>query len=213
MTCGSWRRRTARTQFAVDNDRYLFVQAQPGPAGCTYRVEAYDYRSGTLSWDRLGYSLGTASGAGCEQRNPPQGRSGMLVAYTSDGRPRVMPTASADGEGIGWVGEPTDRVLDTDGYIAVVAGADHQTIKFIDLAKQADATYWSLTTGLDPEAAITYDHILINDRDNGRVLVMSRDGRDTALEVSIRRASLVGYGAEGIVVARSRTIGFHPIPG
>lgn len=194
-----------QTRVAVTNDRLLYIHAQPASPGCTYWVEAFDYLTNEPQWREEGYSLDTASGAGCEQRRDPLGRGGQLVVSGSDNRPRLVRAAQADDK---WVGVPGEQILATDGELAVVQGADQQTLNLIDVERPDKATIWTTTTGLGAQAAITAGQVIVRDGDKGLLLVVSRTGTVIRLELETK-ADVIGYGAQGVILASGRKIGYY----
>ena len=198
-----------QTRVAVANDRYLYVQARPGPAGCVYRVEAFNYQTAAPEWSRDGYSLDTASGAGCEQRRQPLGRDGQLVVNTSDGHPRLVLAQQRDDSVPKWVGESGEHILAVDSELAVILGADRQTLRLVDLQRAERPTIWTYKTGFDPEAALIGERLIIRDADKATLLVVSRTGTVTHLRVSTK-SSIIGYGPTGLILASGRKVGLHP---
>ena len=61
--------------------------------------------------------------------------------------------------------------------------------------------------GLEPEAAVTRDFVIIRDGDAGRLLVFSRIGLQKRLEIKTK-AEVIGYGPAGILLGTGRRIGF-----
>jgi outer membrane protein assembly factor BamB len=197
-----------QTRVALSNGRILLSHAEPGASGCRYWVEALDAKTGQSQWRKDGYDLDTASGAGCEQRRDPLGAGNRLVARGSDNVPRLLDVAT--GEPM-WTGVPGERVLATDGLLAVVEGADRKTVRVLDLLDAHQVAVWLGEVGLDSKAVITREFVIISDSDKGRVIVLNHGSRVLA-DVKTK-ASLVGYGPAGLVLASGRKIGFIPVSG
>jgi hypothetical protein len=185
----------------VTGERLITTRAEPSDGGCRLRVEAVDYRSGASVWAVDGLDVDTADGAGCEQRRDPLGGQGQLAGERGDGRPTLV--AVSDGRSA-WTGVAGERVLATDGDLAVIEGADRRTVRVVDLLD--GRTVWSDRLGLRPQAAVTRDHVIINDTDEGRLLVLRHVGA-TPLADLRTKATVVGHGRGGVVIASGRRIG------
>jgi hypothetical protein len=195
------------TRVAFSGDRLLFVTARRADAGCVFTVEAFDFASGASLWKESGFDLDTARGAGCEQREDPMGAGGRLVVNGGDARPMLV---EADTAAKTWVGVPGEKVLATDGLLAVVATADRLHVNVIDVAVPGGKVLWTGEAGLDPQAAVTGSFVIIRDADAGKVVVLRRGGLTLRLEVATK-ADVVGYGANSILLGSGRAIGVHPV--
>jgi outer membrane protein assembly factor BamB len=195
------------TRVAFSGERLLFSHATRDDSGCRFRVEAFDYRSDTLVWSSEGFDLDTASGAGCEQRRDPLGAGNHLIGLRGDNHPALLSVANGRPT---WVGVPGERVLATDGLLAVIEAADRRTLRVVDLLDPELRPVWSGEMGLRPEAAITRDYVIINDVASQRVIVLSHFGAANVAEFKTR-SIVVGYGYHGLIVANGRRIGFVPL--
>jgi hypothetical protein len=195
------------TRVAASSDQILFVHAQRASSGCVYRVEAFNYATTKLSWTKDGYDLSTASGAGCEQRKDPLGADRHLVVTDASNQPMLVNADKGEPE---WTGVPGEKILAADFGIAVVASVDRKTVKVIDILAVPAQVTWTGQMGVDPQAAVTPDWVIIRDGDSGRLLVFKRLGMEQRLEIKTS-ATVVGYGATGILIASGRRIGFHPL--
>lgn len=189
-----------QTRVGLSGDRLLYVHAERADAGCRNRVEALDFRTGAPAWQRDGYDLATASGAGCEQRRDPLGADRHLVVVNGENQPAVV---SADQAEERWLGVPGERVLATRSGIVVVLGADRKTVRVIDMLSAGKTVLWSGALGLDPQAAITADHLILRDPDAGRLLVFRLLGLAKQLEIKTK-ADIIGYGPNGVIIASGR---------
>ena len=196
------------TRVAFSGDRLLFVTAHRADAGCTFTVEAFDFASNRSLWKEEGFDLDTARGAGCEQREDPMGAGGRLVVNGSDARPMLV---EADTATRTWTGVPGERVLATDGLLAVVVGPDRKTVKVIDVAVPGGQTLYTGEVGLDPEAAVTSSFVIVRDNDARTITVLRRGPLRVKLTIS-SKADIVGYGPNGILLGSGRSIGYHPVP-
>jgi len=202
------------TRVALSGERLLFSHSERDDSGCRFRIEAFDYRSDTSVWRKDGFDLDTASGAGCEQRRDPLGAGNHLVALRDDNLPTLL--AAATGEPT-WTGVPGERVLATDGELAVVEGADRRTVRVIDLLDPDRRAVWSEEVGLKSEAAVTRDYVVIRAGDAGRLIVINhfpaQNGGVAKLVDRQTKATVVGYGVRGLIIASGRRIGYIPIGG
>jgi hypothetical protein len=199
-----------QTRVAFFGDRKLLARVERAPAGCRYTAEVFEIGSGASVWQRSGYDLDTARGAGCEPREDPLGAGSRLVVNGTDARPLLVDAGGTEPFTV-WTGPPGARVLDTDGWLAVVVSPDRQTVTLIDVATQEARPVWSGQFGLDPDAALAGNLLIVQDRDGGRLVVLRLPSMATILELETK-ADLVGYGDEGIVLRSGRTIGFFPLP-
>jgi hypothetical protein len=192
------------TRVAFSGERLLFAHAERADSGCRYWVEAFGYRSHEPAWRLDGLDLDTASGAGCEQRRDPLGTANRLVGIRSDNHPALI--SAVDGEPV-WSGLPGERILATDGELAVVVGADRKTVRVLDLLDAEQRPVWTATMGQDPEAAVTTAHVIIWDGDVGRVVVLDHVGAGLLRDIKTK-ASIIGHGTLGLILASGRRIGF-----
>lgn len=197
-----------QTRITFLGDRMLQVRSERGEAGCRFVVEAYDLGSGASVWTEPGFSLDTARGAGCEQRDDPMGAGSKLVVNGSDARPLLVDADKAERD---WIGPPGARVLDTDGRIAVILEPDRKTVRVIDVVVPDGRVLWSGELGLDPQAAVTATLVILQDSDRGRLFVLRRGSRTTVALDLRTRAEVAGFGASGIVLTSGRSIGYHPV--
>jgi hypothetical protein len=196
-----------QTRVALAGERLLFSHASRADSGCRYRIEAFDYRTNASLWSSEGFDLDTASGAGCEQRRDPLGAGNHLVGVRGDNHPALL--SVADGRAT-WTGVPGERILATDGELAVIEGADRRTVRVIDLLDPERRPVWSGQMGLRAQAAVTREYVLISDGSEGRLIVLSHFGLTNVAELETS-ASLAGHGFHGLVIASGRRIGFIPL--
>jgi outer membrane protein assembly factor BamB len=196
-----------QTRVVVSGERILLSRAAPGNAGCRFVLDALNYLSGQSQWHAEGLDLGTASGVGCEQRRDPLGAGTLLVAVNTDNNPALL---AADSGNQVWSGVSGDRVLATDGELAVVQGADRSTVRVIDLLADGRPTVWSARMGLKVNAAVTQTMVLIDDADQGHLVVLSHRPVVKLAELKTN-ATVVGYGPLGILLGSGRRIGFVPV--
>ena len=109
-----------------------------------------------------------------------------------------------------WTGVPGEKVLAADLGMAVVASVDRKTVKIIDVLAVPARVTWTGAMGVDPQAAVTPDWVIVRDGDAGRILVFKRLGMQQKLEIKTS-ADVIGYGPSGILIASGRRVGFHPV--
>jgi outer membrane protein assembly factor BamB len=191
---------SATVRVAVMGGRIIRSTAQRRGENCRYTIEADDAASGRAVWRKDGYDLGTASGAGCEQRRDPTGAQRVLVATRGDNRPAILSTT--DGRDL-WTGEPGESVIAIDGRSAVVRAAG--SIALIDL--DGGGTQWRHPVAGD--VTLTPHAVVGTDEASGRMVGYDRAGGAVVVDVATQ-ASALGAGPNCLVVARGRTIGVLP---
>jgi outer membrane protein assembly factor BamB len=196
-----------QTRVAIVGERILLSGAAPGGAGCRFWVEALNYRTGSSQWRTEGLDLDTASGIGCEQRRDPLGSGRQLVAVSGGNAPVIV---SADTGAPVWAGVPGDRVLATDGELAVVQDADRKTVRVLDLIADGAPAVWSAQLGLSVRAAVTRTMVIIRDNDKATLTVLSHRPVNQISQVKTT-SDVVGYGPRGILLASGRRIGILPL--
>jgi hypothetical protein len=171
--------------------------------GCRHLAEAAD-PAGRVRWRREGYDLGTASGAGCEQRRDPGGAEGVLAAVRGDNREVLL--AAADGREI-HVAAPGETVLATDGRYAVLRAADRHGLRAVDL--RTGRVAWTAEAGERAEVAVSRYAVVATDVAGRRLRaydpVTGRVMVDVESDVSV-----LGIGPTGLVLHRGRVIGHLP---
>lgn len=192
---------SATTRVVVVSGRLLYSTAKRREGQCRYTLEARDPHTGGVVWRREGYDLRTASGAGCEQRRDPAGGGGALAAIRGDNREVLI---DAYGGRELWVGGPGERVLATDGLIALVRSGDGRSVRAADLGGGGDL--WRREVSSDAEAWLTRHAAVFADGKVGRVIAVE-PGSGRLLVDAKTPARLVGVGADGLVLAAGRTLG------
>jgi hypothetical protein len=191
------------SRYVVAGGQLLSSRAVPGNSSCRFTAESFTSDTNQSVWQRDGYDLGSASGAGCEQRQDPVGAGGVLVAVRGDNRP-VLLNAVTGAEV--WVGTYGERVLATDGALAVIGEPDNKSVRLLDLFDNArEVTV--LSPGPKPVAALTPYYLVILEQSTGKLWAYTREGRLLADPVT-SKGDVIGYGPNGLVIANGRTIGY-----
>jgi hypothetical protein len=160
-----------QTRVAFFGDRKVLARVERAPAGCRYTAEVFEVGSGASVWQRSGYDLDTARGAGCEPREDPLGAGSRFVVNGTDDRPMLVEAGGAEPFPV-WTGPTGARVLATDGWLAVVVEPDRQTVSLLDVTTLEPRTVWTGQFGLDPDAALAGNLLIIRDRDGGRLVAL-----------------------------------------
>ena len=198
------------TRVSFIGGRLLFIRAERADAGCHFRVEAFDIESGESEWTEPGFDLDTARGAGCDQRLDPLGAGARLVVTGSDAKPMLV---EADKAARTWTGVPGEKVLATDGLLAVILAADGTNVKVIDAATVGGRTLWAAQVGFNAKAAITESFVIIRDVDAGKLLVLRRGASTMSVKLELKsKADVVGVGANAILLSTARYVGYHEVP-
>ncbi len=197
------------TRVVVAASRVVYAQAEPVDDSCRYRVWVVDADTGGEVWRDEGLDLNTANRPGCEQRRDPLGGHVLLNGTGGDNRPELNTLASATNRTV-WVGALGQKVLDTDGDLAVVLSADQNAVDLIDLSA-GNAIVTTVKVASAPDVAITPGFVIL--RDQQHVTVLSRGG--AVLRSFTTEAKIIGYGYTGLVLAQGRVIGYVdlPVPG
>jgi outer membrane protein assembly factor BamB len=196
-----------QTRLTLSSGRILLSHAEPGLSGCRYWLEALDAKTGVSQWRKDGYDLGTASGANCEQRRDPLGAAGRLVVRGADNIPTLLDVATGAPM---WSGAAGERILATDGLLLVVEGVDRRTVRVIDVLAADQRAVWSGQLGIGSQATVTRELVILSDLDQGRVIVLNHSGLGTLKEIKTK-ATIVGYGANGLLLGSGRRIGYIPV--
>jgi hypothetical protein len=197
------------TQVSFVGGRLLFVRAERADAGCQFRVEAVDIESGESEWTERGFDLDTARSASCDQRLDPLGAGARLVVTGSDAKPVLL---EADKAARTWTGVPGEKVLATDGLLAVILAADGTHVKVIDAASADGRTLWAAQVGFNAKAAITESFVIIRDVDAGKLLVLRRGASTMGVNLELKsKAEVVGVGTDAILISTARYVGYHEV--
>jgi hypothetical protein len=192
-------------RIVVAGERLIQTHAEPGEAGCRYRVEGLDPRDGSTVWRVEALDVDTAEGAGCDARRDPLGAGNHLVGVRADNHPVLV--SMADGRSV-WTGVPGERILDTDGQLAIVESADRKTITVVDLLADGRPVVWSGDVGPKPRGAVTPAYLILAGPE--QLVVLGHLG-PTMLATVKTKATVVGYGQRGVILASARRIGFVPL--
>jgi outer membrane protein assembly factor BamB len=197
------------TQVSFIGGRLLFVRAERADAGCHFKVEAFDIESGESEWVEPGFDLDTARGAGCDQRLDPLGAGARLVVTGSDAKPMLV---EADKAARTWTGVPGEKVLATDGLLAVILAADGTHVTVIDAASAGGRVLFQARVGFNAKAAITQSFVIIKDVAASKILVLRRGASTMSVKLELKsKADVVGVGVNAILISTARYVGYHEV--
>ncbi|MEV4755692.1 PQQ-binding-like beta-propeller repeat protein [Micromonospora sp. NPDC049559] len=189
-------------KLVVAGGRLLRIGARSADGTCYFTVVARDPVTGQEVWRRAGVNLRTADGAGCAQRQGPQGGRNVLVGVGPDGREAILD--GYDGRLL-WVGKEGEKLLAVDDRYTLARSADKRTLGGYELT--ASAARW--TRPIDPKggAALTpYAAVIVDHRPDRIVALDPRTGRELATLRS--SAKVLAVGPAGMVIGDGRDIGY-----
>jgi hypothetical protein len=182
--------------------RMLRVHATAQDGMCLFSVTAHDPGNGRQVWRRTGFNLRTADGAGCAQREAPQGARNVLVGVGADGREAVLD--GYDGRLL-QVNDEGQRLIAVDDRYALVRSADRRSVLVRELG--ADRTRWTRPAGAKSGGALTpYAVVLTDEKPNRLIALDPRTGRE--LVVLRTSANALAVGPAGMVIGEGREIGY-----
>ncbi|MFB9239981.1 PQQ-binding-like beta-propeller repeat protein [Plantactinospora siamensis] len=188
----------------VVGGRVVRVQARSADGTCYFTVTATDPANGQEVWRRTGLNLRTADGAGCAQRENPQGGQNVLVGVGADGRELVLD--AYDGRQL-WTGAAGEKLLAVDDRYAVARAGDQKSVNSHELA--FGGLRW--TRSVDAKAAVAltpYAAVVIDNEPDRIIAVDPRTGRELVNVHST--AKVLAVGPAGMVIGDGRDIGYLP---
>jgi outer membrane protein assembly factor BamB len=192
----------ARDRIVVVGGRMLRIEARAADGTCYFTVVARDPLTGQEVWRRDGLNLRTADGAGCPQREDPQGGENVIVGVTGDGREAIVD--AYDGRML-WTGARGQRLLAVDDRYALARSADGRTVTGHELG--IDRPRWSRPVHPDGGAALAPYAAVVIDREPQRIVALEpRSGRELA---NVRSsAKVLAVGRAGMVIGKGRDLGY-----
>ncbi|MFY1674794.1 PQQ-binding-like beta-propeller repeat protein [Plantactinospora sp. WMMB334] len=189
-------------RIVVVGGRMLRIEARSADGTCYFTVTARDPTTGQEVWRRDGLNLRTADGAGCAQREDPQGGENVFVGVAPDARETVVD--AYDGRVL-WSGPKGEKLLAVDDRYALSRSADGRSVIGSELA--IDRARWTRPLNSDGSAALTrYAAVLVDRRPDRIVALDPRSGREL---VNVRSsAEVLAVGPAGMVIGEGRDIGY-----
>ncbi|MDG4828113.1 PQQ-binding-like beta-propeller repeat protein [Solwaraspora sp. WMMD1047] len=194
-------------RLVVIGGRMLTVEATSADGTCYFDLSGRDPASGQQVWSRSGINLRTADGAGCVQREDPQGGQHVVVGVTPDAREAILDVY--DGRVL-WTGADDERLLAVDDRYALSRSPDKKAVSGYELA--VDKARWSRPVHPDGGAALTRYAAVIVDREPGRIIALDPlTGRE--LVVLRSAAEVLAVGPAGMIIGDGRDIGYVAFTG
>ncbi|MEH1016440.1 PQQ-binding-like beta-propeller repeat protein [Micromonospora sp. CPCC 206060] len=189
-------------RLVVVGGRLLRIEARSADGTCYFTFVARDPANGVEVWRRTGINPRTADGAGCVQREDPQGGRNVLVGVGSDGRETVLD--AYDGRLL-WVGRDAEKLLAVDDRYGLVRAGDKRSVASRDLATGRDR--WRRPATEKAGAALTpYAAVLADEKPDRLVALHPRTGAEL---VNLRtQADALAVGPDGMVIGEGRDIGY-----
>ena len=191
-------RSTPSSWVAVAGARVVVSRGDAKRGKCTPSAEGRDPAGDRLVWQRVGYDLRTASA--CDQRADPLGGGGLLAARSPDGRDVLLAPATGDEVFRAGAGE---KLLDTDGILALVRTADRKAVRSVDVG--SGATRWTRPAARDAGVALGPGVVVFTDLAANRLTAVSASG--TVLVDVSSAATVLGFAADGVLVNVGRQVG------
>lgn len=191
----------------VVGGRVLRIVARPEDGTCYFTVRAIDPANGQKVWSKTGINLRTADGAGCPQRQDPQGGLNVVVGVGADRREVVID--AYDGRTL-WSGEEGQKLLAVDDQYALVRAADGRSLEGHQLG--SDGPAWNRPIDKKGEAALARYAAIVIDRSPDRIIALEPlTGREL---VNVRSsARVLAVGPAGMVIGEGRHIAYVPFNG
>ncbi|MEN3611183.1 PQQ-binding-like beta-propeller repeat protein [Plantactinospora sp. ZYX-F-223] len=194
-------------RIVVVGGRMLRIEARAADGTCYFTVVARDPVTGQEVWRRDGLNLRTADGAGCVQREDPQGGENVFVGVGPDARETVVD--AYDGRVL-WTGPKGEKLLAVDDRYALSRSADQRSVVGSELA--IDRARWTRPVNSEGGAALARHAALLIDRRPNRIIALDpRSGRELA---NVRSsAEVLAVGPAGMVIGDGRDIGYLQFAG
>jgi outer membrane protein assembly factor BamB len=187
----------------IAGNRIIYTSAVLRDGSCRYTVKGRDAASGNSVWQADGYDLRTAGGAGCEPRRDPPGGGVVLVGTRGDNRDTFLSAVS--GRELATT-EPGERIAGTDGEYGLVRSVDGKKLRAIAL-NRGGATVWARDVAAKARVGMTPFGVFVADSAGERLTVVDAASGQVKLNISTS-ADVLGMHADGVVLARGRTVGF-----
>jgi hypothetical protein len=188
-------------QIVVTGGRVLRVTVKSIDGSCFSSVIATDAVSGSEVWRQAAMNLRTASGAGCGQRNQPNGADGVLLGLGADGRQGVI--NAYDGRLL-WIGAEGEKALDMDNNYVLVRTANGKAIKNVELG---GGRRWQRAEPSNAQAQLTRYGVVITQEGPDKIIVLNTQTGKERLNVH-SSAKVLATGSQGIVISDGRLIGY-----
>jgi outer membrane protein assembly factor BamB len=194
-------RRTSTTRMVVADKEIIEATVSARGDTCYSTILARNPRTGSVIWRQPGYNARTAGGLGCEQHEDPVGAGSALLTSDPVGRDAVLSVRTGSVLFRAPVG---DRVVATNGDIAVTRTADKKSLYAIDLS--SGHRLWTRAADLHAEVGIAPHGVILADPVNEKLVVLSPSTGAELLDVK-SGATILGVGTHQVIVSIGRSLG------
>jgi hypothetical protein len=191
---------TAISWATVAGNRVVVTGGREKKGPCRPRADGRDPAGDREVWHLDGYDLHTGTALGCDQRNEPAGAGGLLDATSPDGHEVLLDPATGEEAFRAGTGE---KVIDSDGHLALVRTAGKDAVKAVDL--DSGAVRWRRPAPKGVRVALGPGVVIFTDPGSGKLTVVSLANHVLADVTS--RASVLGYADTGLLVTNGTEVG------
>lgn len=170
--------------------------------GCFPTIAARNARTGAPLWQRPGYDPGTTAG-GCEQDHDPTGGGDTVLVTDPSGRQALLDVATGR---VAYQALKGDRVIATDGGVALVRSADGKLLRVIEL----DSGHQLYTLPLDASAQVGLSPglVLVADPTGNRPHIVAYERITGSAHLNLSSsATVLGIGQNLLVINIGRSLG------
>jgi outer membrane protein assembly factor BamB len=168
---------------------------------CRMTISGQDPRSGATLWSKTNYDAKTTSGMACDQRRDPVGGGQVVYAVDSAGRDNLLQASTGD---VLFTAKSRERIVATDGQIAVVRSADKKSLYGVDLAH--GKTLWTRPAADTALVGITPNAVLIADPSTEKLAALDRVTGLAFVDVE-SGATVLGAGGNQVIINIGRSFG------
>ena len=148
----------------------VVATAVPRGEVCYPTLSGRDPESDDVLWTRAGTGAGTTGGYDCDERSDPVGTGPAMLVTGTDGKQALLDVRDRT---YLFKVPPGDKVVATDGELAVIRAQKGSTVYAVDLG---DGTrLWSHAADPHAMVAVAPDAVVIADPGNEHLVVVSRD--------------------------------------
>ncbi|GLI02087.1 PQQ-binding-like beta-propeller repeat protein [Phytohabitans aurantiacus] len=195
-------------RYAVVGGRLVRVEARSGDGTCYFTVTATDAATDRQVWQKEALNLRTASGAGCTQRDDPNGGQNVVVGVGANGREVVVD--AYDGR-ILWLGKKGEKLQAVDDSYAIVRPEDGKSV--VSYAYGASRPRWTKPVhDSKAQTAITPYAVVTVQEDPHRITAWAPSSGKELVTIK-SEAKVWAVGPAGMIIGEGRHIGYVPFAG
>jgi hypothetical protein len=168
---------------------------------CRMTISGEDPTSGSTLWTKTDYDPKTTSGMACDQRRDPVGGGQIVYAVDSAGHDALLQTSTGN---VIFTAKDRERIVATDGQIAVVRSADKKSLYGVDLNR--GKTLWTWSAASTAVVGITPNAVLIADPANEKLAALDRVTGTAFVNVE-SGATVLGAGGSQVIINIGRSFG------